>query len=219
MVALFASSGHPFAERQDFSDAKTDVGQNPSTSPTPDNAIVAAETGLTLEEVNEAMAFQEKFGEYVGELMDRFPGEISGVWMDSPSESGAAAGSNGPSTRGHVRFTGEVPDGIDPVNKVFLIGGGEIALPDHYRRADAATSALVGRGYQNFITFYAPGDNVLQIEILLPEGAPEPAKSTIVDAVQESVKSDQDLRGRAATVNADDLALTVMRGPGPIVSD
>ena len=27
VAALFASSGHSFAERQDFSDAKTDVGQ------------------------------------------------------------------------------------------------------------------------------------------------------------------------------------------------
>lgn len=219
VVALVVSSGHSFAERQDFSNPQAAMRQDPDTSPTPDNAIIADETGLTVEQVNDAMAFQKMFAGYVGELMDRFPGEISGAWMDSPSESSDATGSSGLSTRGHVRFTGEVPDGIDPVGNVFLTGGGEISLSDHYRRTDAVTPALVERGYQNFTTFFAPSDNVIQIEILLPEGAPQPSKSSIVEAVQESVKSDQDLRGRAAIIKADDLALTVTRGSGPIISD
>ena len=219
VIVLVASSGHSFAERQGFSNPSSVARQDPDASPTPDHAIIAEETGFTVEQINDAMAFQKVFAENVSSLMGRFPGEISGVWMDSPLENSGAVGSSGPSTRGHVRFTGEVPEEIDPIENVSFTGGGEISLSDHYRRTDAVTPALAERGYQNFITFFAPADNVIQIEILLPEGAPEPTKSAIVDAVQESVESDQDLRDRAAIIKADDLALTVIRGSGPIISD
>ena len=188
IVALVVSSVQSFAQRQDFRNPQVVTRQDPNTSPMPDNAILADETGLTVEQVSEAMAFQKTFGGYVGKLTDRFPGEISGVWMDSPS------GRSGPGARGYVRFTGEVPEGIDPMGNVLLTGGGEISMADHQRRADAVTPALVELGYQNFITFFDPVANVIQVEILLPEGAPQPSKSAIVDAVQERTKSDQEVK-------------------------
>ena len=213
LVALIVSSGNLFAGGKDLRDPRVVTLQDENSSQMPDNAILADETGLPVERVNEAIAFQETFTEHVGELINRFPDEISGAWMDSPP------GNSGPSTRGHLRFTGEVPPGLESMENVSIAVGGDISISDHYRRNDAVALALIEQGYQNFITFFAPERNVIQIEILLPEGTPQPSKSVIVDAAQDSVQSDQDLRGRAAIIKSGDLALTVIRGSGPILSD
>ena len=79
------------------------VRQNPDSSPSPDSAIIAAETGLPVDQIVKALAFQDEFSAYAGELISSFPGQISAIWMDSPL-SGI-----GPNTRGNIRFVGEVP--------------------------------------------------------------------------------------------------------------
>ena len=69
--------------------------QDPEAAPAPDNAILAAETGLPLEEIDQAMAFREEFSSYAEEPISRFPDQITAVWAASPP------GARGPSTRGH----------------------------------------------------------------------------------------------------------------------
>ena len=189
------------------------VRQHANTNPTPDNVILAEQTGLPLEQIDKAVAFQEAFAKYAGELISRFPDQISGVWADSPP------GAIGPSTRGHIRFTGDVPPGLASMENVSLTGGGMISMGDHKRRSELAAKALSDLGYQNFVTFSDFIDQLIHIELKLPEGASQPSKSDIVAAVQKRVQADPELQGRAATVDAADLELTVFTGSGPIVTD
>lgn len=187
--------------------------QDPSTNPTPDNALIANETGLPLSEIDSAIAFQDTFAEYADGLLEQFPGQISAIWMDSP------LGAQGPSTRGHVRFVGDVPSGVNSTGNIFLTGGGAISMDDHKLRAEAAADALTGLGYQNLATFFDPGNNVIRVELLLPQGATQPTEASIVQAVQGRVAAAQSLTGRAGQVNDSDLKLTVLEGSGPFVID
>ena len=99
-----------------------------------------------------------------------------------------------------------------------------ISMTDHSRRAELAAEALADLGYRNFITFFDPIDNVISIEFLLPEGASQPSKLDLVGAVQNRVRAERyqsgeaRFQGRAATVDALDLELTVITGSGPIVT-
>ena len=203
--------------------------QGPATSPGPapspnhasatrqappqasDNAILAAETGLPLVQIDSAIAFQEAFGEYAEGLMSQYPGQISGVWMDSPP------GALGPSTRGHIRFTGEVPEGVTDMENVVLTGEGLISMADQSRRAEIAAQVLVDLGYTAFATFFSPSENTINIELLLLEGVPEPSKSDLVTAIQQHVQRAQEFQGRASQVVETDVALTVLRGSGPFI--
>ena len=197
------------------------VRQDESAALATDMALTANQTGLPVESVERAIAFQQAFGKYVDELIVRFPDQISAVWTEPV-----------PNTRGHVRFTGKVPPEVtseierqsllDP-NNVVLTGGGMISMADNSRRAELAAEALVDLGYRNFITFFDPIDNVISIELQLPEGASQPSKLDLVGAVQNRVRAERyqsgeaRFQGRAATVDALDLELTVITRSGPII--
>ena len=196
-------------------DDQTDPGivrQDPDTVPAPDNAILAAETGLPLAEIDSALAFQEAFAEYAEGLLIQFPDQISAVWMDSPS------GTAGPSTRGHIRFTGEVPGQVTDMKNVVLTGGGLISIADQSRRAEIAAQVLVDLGYTEFATFFSPSENTINLELLLPEESPEPSKSDLVTVLQQNVQLAEEFQGRANQVLETDVALTVLRGSGPFVT-
>ena len=190
-------------------DSREVVRQTSDDTPNPDNAILAAETGLSIKQIDRAIASQESFGKYAQKLINRFPDQISAVWMDSPP------GVEGPSTIGHVRFTGAIPRHIRATNNVVLTGNGLISLADHKRRAEAAADALIALEYDNFATFFDPKVNAIRIELLLPEGTTQPSKSTLIPAVRQQLGSERELRGRAARVEDADIELTVLRGPGP----
>ena len=65
---------------------------------------------------------------------------------------------------------------------------------------------------------------MISFELQLPEGASQPSKLDLVGAVQNRVRAERDqsgearFQGRAATVDALDLELTVIMGSGPIVT-
>ena len=218
------ASGNTVApQAQNEPDTEPDVvRQDESAVLAPDIALTAKQTGLPVESVERAIAFQQAFAKYVGELIVRFPDQISAVWTEPI-----------PNTRGHVRFTGEVPPevtseierrGLLDANNVVLTGGGMISMADHSRRADLAHEALADLGYRNFMTFFDPIDYVISVEFLLPEGASHPSKIDLVAAVQKRVGAERDqsgearFQGRAATVDALDLELTVITGSDPIVT-
>ena len=201
---------------QEVPDRRENIGrdmvrQTPDDTPNPDDAILAAETGLPIEQIASAMASQESFGEYAQGLIRQFPDQISAVWMDSPP------GTEGPNTRGNIRFTGAIPTDIKTMDNVVLTGDGLISMADHKRRAEVAATALSDLGYNNFLTYFDPRENVIHIELLLPEGAMQPSKSDIIPAVRQHIGRDLELQGSAAQVEAIDLELTVLRGPGPFL--
>ena len=189
------------------------VRQDASTTPAPDNAILAAETGLPVEQIDKAIAFQQAFGKYAEELISRFPDQISGVWADSPP------GTTGLRTRGHVRFTGKVPPGLTSMENVVLTGGGAISMADHTRRVQLAARAMLDLGYHNLTSSFDPIDKVIRITLKLPEGVSPPSKLDLVGALQDRVQGDRELQGRAATVEVADLELTVITGSGPIFTN
>ena len=118
------------------------VHQTPDDTPNPDDAILAAETGLPIERIASAMASQESFGDYAHELIRQFPDQISAVWMDSPP------GTEGPNTRGNIRFTGTIPTDIKTIDNVVLTGDGLISMADHKRRAEGSSEGAQRPGIQ-----------------------------------------------------------------------
>ena len=200
---------------RDVSDHGDNIGpdlvrQTPDDTPNPDNAIIAAETGLSVGRISTAMASQESFGEYAHELIKQFPDQISAVWMDSPP------GTEGPNTRGNIRFTGTVPTDIKTMDNVILTGDGLISMADHRRRARVAAMALSDLGYDNFMTGYEPRKGVIDIEILLPEGVVQPSKSDLIPEMRRTFERFPELQGRAALLEAADIELTALRGDGPL---
>ena len=186
------------------------VRQNPDSSPSPDSAIIAAETGLPVDQIVKALAFQsDEFSAYAGELISSFPGQISAIWMDSPL-SGI-----GPNTRGNIRFVGEVPSEAMFKENVLLTGGGNISLEDHKRRSEIAAEALRELGYDDFVTFFAMAENVIVLELGLMEGASQPSKPDIVAAIQDRAEAEQSLQGRAAEIVESDVSLRVLTGSVP----
>ena len=99
-----------------------------------------------------------------------------------------------------------------------------ISRADHPRRAELAAEALVDLGYRNFITFFDVIDKVIHIELQLSDAVSQPSELDLVGAVQNRVRADRDqsgearFQGRAATVDALDLEMTVVTGSGPIVT-
>ena len=77
------------------------VCQDESSAQAPDIVLTAKRTGLSMESVQRAIAFQQAFGKYVDELIVCFPDQISAVWAEPV-----------PNTRGHVQLTGELPPDV-----------------------------------------------------------------------------------------------------------
>lgn len=204
--------------------AKDGVHQDRMSARAADTAILANETGLPIDRVEQAITFQEAFAQYADELMIRFPDQISSVWAEPV-----------PNTKGHIEFIAEIPSeltaamergGILNQNNLILTGGGRISMADHTRRVELAAETLAAMGYQNVVAFFDPAGKVIRVELKLPDGTGQPNKSGIVNAMQERVKSDRDkhgqprLQGRAATVDAsEDIDITTMMGSGPIVTE
>ena len=188
------------------------VRQTPQDTPNPDNAILAEETGLSIEEIDRAMAAQKEFGEYAQGLLKQHPGQISAIWMDKPE------GTVGPNTSGNIRFVGAVPTGIETKETVALTGAGLISLDDHKLRAEVAAETLTALGYNEFATFFDPKTNVIQVELLLPEGTTQPSKSTLIPTVRQQLASKSELQGRAALLEEADVELTVLTGSGPYLT-
>ena len=182
------------------------VRQDPDSNPSPDSAIIAAETGLPVDQIEKAIAFQNEFSAYAGELKSSFPGQISAIWMDSPLDG------IGPNTRGNIRFVGEVPSEAMFKENVLLTGGGNISMEDHKRRSEIAAGALLELGYTSFIAFFAVAENVIVLELGLMEGASQPSKPDIVAAIQDRAEAEQSLQGRAAVIEESDVSLRVLTG-------
>lgn len=171
---------------------------------TADVALLAAETGLAVDEVRRAVEFQAAFATYAEELLARFPDQISGIWTDEVPKVG-----------GYVRFLGRAPREVAPPNVVFLEGG-RLSLAEHRQRAEVAAAALAERGYRNFLTYFDPIRQVIQVEMKAPADAPVPGRAAVLDAVRERVWNDLALGGEALVVRPADLDLSVLRGTGPI---
>lgn len=178
-----------------------------------DAALMATQTGMSPDDARDALAFQDAFTFYGIEVLTPLEDEISAIWVDPA-----------PATRGYVRFVSEVPEharaeakrrGLD----IVLIGGGEISMAEHDLRSDLTASALVAAGYQNFIVYSDRQQQVIKIELMLPEGSPAPDIDELAPLIRRYVSMNRgsSLKGRAAEIQTSDLELIILRGSGPIV--
>ena len=212
-IAL-AEDPAPQAQEQEAPEHEENIGsdvvrQTPNDTPNPDNAILAAETGLSIEEIDSAIASQKSFAEYAEGLIDQHPGQISAIWMDNPP------GTEGPNTQGNVRFKGATPTSIETKENVILTGGGLMSLSEHKLRAELAATALSSQGYTNFATYYDPREDVIRIDLLLPEGTIQPSKLALMPAVRQQLVTEPGLQGRSGQLEAEDLKLVFSIGDGP----
>ena len=214
---VFAEDPPPPGQEQEAPEHEEVLGtgivrQTSEDTPNPDNAILAAETGLSIEEIDRAIAAQKEFAEYAEGLLEQYPGQISAIWMDKPE------GAVGPNTNGNIRFVGTVPTGVETEEAVSLTGAGLISLDDHKLRAEVAAETLTALGYNEFATFFDPKTNVIRVELLLPEDTTQPSKSTLVPAMRQQMGMKSELQGRSALLETSDLELTVLHGSGPFIT-
>ena len=195
------------------------VLETPDTVPYPDSALTAAALDVSTAEVISELAARDAFDDYVDRIIEQFPGQISGIWMDSPD------GSNGLNMRGNIRFKGEVPAGIGTMENVRLIGGGGLSLDDHYRRAGEVEEALwnytAHLGYQ-YLSGYEPDSDKIVIMMQIPEAksASVPRIADFLAAFNQHLAGVSELRGTAAgtLLTADDIQLDITIKDGPMIS-
>ena len=200
------------ADRIHIEREQTVVYQDEQAAQAADTALLAQEAGLPVASVEKALAFQQAFAVYADGLLARFPDQISSVWVEPA-----------PHTAGHIRFVQDVPaEVVAEIEKlspghILLKGGGAISMADHAQRAELAAAALLDMGYDNSLAFFDPMNNVIQLEVQLPENVKHPAELDVLVAVQNHIHS-AGWQGPAAVVNANDLNITILEGFGPIVT-
>lgn len=192
--------------------------ETPETVPYPDSALTAAALEVSTAEVISELTAQDAFDDYVERVIEQFPGQVAGIWMDSPNGSSV-------NTRGNIRFKGEVPAGITIMENVRLIGGGGLTLDDHYRRADEVEEALwnytAQLGYE-YLSGYEPDVDKIVIMMQIPEAdsASVPSIADFLAAFNQHLGSVSELRGTAAgtLLTADDIQLDITIKDGPMIS-
>ncbi|NOK58270.1 MAG: hypothetical protein GFH27_549279n76 [Chloroflexi bacterium AL-W] len=181
----------------------------------------ARDTGRSVERVHQIVLFENAFDTYRSVLYTQFEDRIAGSWIKYE-----------PVMKGYVRFVHEVPaDAVAALapfeildsDNVILLDDGTMSFEHHSRRPALVAQALADLGYQNFMTGLDPTDQVIQIEIQLPEGVTPPNTEDLVAAIQQQLNKAQSanqetvLQGRAAIIEVDDIELTILRGDGPMI--
>jgi hypothetical protein len=184
-----------------------------------DISLLAEAMGLPDERVGTSVRFHDDFAGFSQKLLDRYPGQVSALWVEPV-----------PAVRAHVTFVGTVPAGVadDAARSgldITVNGQGLIALDDHRERARVAFDALFASGYRNVVTFYSEQRNVIRIELVLPPEAHIPTAMDVAELIQARVASGNPgelsdprrLMDRAALIEPSDLELIVKTGNGPFV--
>ena len=152
----------------------------------------------------QAIAFQEEFAAYVENLSNQYPNQISRIWRDPA-----------PAKKGYIEFVGQVPP-INPMAGVHFLANGLITQMDHSYRAELAAQGLKEAGFRNFATFFDPVLDKIYVEMMVPQGAPQPQFQTVLQVVQQKIWLDQQLFGAALEVAPHDLHLGILVSDDPI---
>lgn len=155
---------------------------------------------------------QGEFGRYVNKLYARFPGQIARIWKEPA-----------PSTKSYIQFVGQIPDSVlqdIEQNKVpddiMITGGATISFEDQVKRAKIAARGLRNAGFVNSSSFYDPVNDVIQLDIKIPEQAARPDANLILNAIQDALRGTE-FRNQIRTLKMEDLNIKTIRGEGPIM--
>lgn len=197
------------------------VFQSESVARATDLNLLANQTNFSAESVERAINFQEIFSEYADNLMEKYPGQISAVWMEPA-----------PNQKGYVQFVGKIPSEEQDINmqglgsnNIVLSDNGGISIEQHIRRAELTALALADLGYSNTTTFFDPMEQVIQAEVQITEGGKEPSNLEIASALDLQIQAYQAeeqelyLLGAAASVKPLDINITVHRSSEPMIID
>lgn len=195
------------------------VRQEGSAAFEADLALVVKETGMSPAAVEASLRFQDQFADYAQRVLERYPGEVSGIWTEPL-----------PAARGHIRFTDSTPTDFTSAFapgdlEVVVADGGTVSLEEQHERARVVFDALVAQGHRNVVTFYSQDQNLIRVELQLPAGSSQPTAAELATAVQAfldagvpgKLSSPAALKGRAAEFRAADLDVVVFGGRGPFV--
>jgi len=186
------------------------VFQDDATASADDIGRLAAESGLSVAEVGDAIGHQERFEQWAKELIDRYPDRIAAIWVDPV-----------PAAVGYVRFAGEVPPGVAEEAaglglEVRLRPGPAISSDDWARRVRAVALAVKNMGYRNVVVFYDAPTNRIEVEFMLPESGRAPTAMELAAAAAERLHS-AGVIGSVGDLRARDLQVVVFPGDGPFV--
>src|SRR5690606_14215675 len=91
---------------EELGEVEEDRTQTPEEALKYDVELTAERLGISADIVEEKFAFQKEFRKQLQGLLDRYPDEIAGAWIDEL-----------PSIGGHIRFVGKVPDDVEFVGE------------------------------------------------------------------------------------------------------
>jgi hypothetical protein len=176
-----------------------------------DAALMAEQVGMSVDEAERAMRFQDSFTIFGMEvLLPRYEDQISGIWSDPA-----------PATRGFVWFVEEVPQevGSEAATRgldIVFMDGGEISMAEHDLRSDLVAEALIDAGYRNLLVYPDRKSGTISINLRIPADTYQPDEAEIVALVRDQVAAYQAsqgdrgvLEGRAAEIRPSDIVITV----------
>ncbi len=209
------------AENVEAADQLEIVYQDEATALAADTALLAEQSGNPFDSVDKSVRSKRAFADYAEELSLRYPDQISSIYTNPVPQKG-----------GYIQFVGIVPEevireieerelGDLDFSDVVIAGGGMVPLAQHYHHAELTAEAMADVGYRNLVAFYDPIEQVVRVEIKLPEDVDAPSSTQILDLVQNRAATEQALGddGTVTAVTVQDFALeiVVIRGTGPMV--
>lgn len=216
MVVVACSTGSPLLS-DDVAEIDGVPVQSDEDARAMDIELAASGSGMSVEAIERAVAFQEAFDTYALEVLEQYPGQISMVYVDPA-----------PATKGYIQFVDEVPTALSRADSsllargtLSLTGNGGISLDDQEKRAVLAADALVELGYKNHVTFFDHQTRKIKVELQLPKAngvevfSVSNLKTELQSKIADAAKSQ--LQGLAAQVNSSDIDLEIIRRDGPIV--
>lgn len=179
---------------------------------TVDVELLAKESKMTYAEAERAIKAQDEFGRYADKLLAKYPDRIARMWKEPA-----------PSTKSYIQFVGKVPETVllEVLQKnipadIAVTGGAKISFKDQVKRAQVAARGLRNSGFVNSASFYDPANDVIQLDIKVPEKAARPDPSLILSAIQKELRGTA-LRDEIRTLTGKNLKIKTIRGDGPIM--
>ena len=177
-----------------------------------DIELVAKGAGLDYKTVERAIKAQDEFARYADKVLRDYEGNIARIWKEP-----------GPGTNAYIEFVGKVPDsvrndmarGAVPAG-LKISGGATVSLKDKQKRAQVAARGLRKAGFNNSLAFYDIPNDVIQLEVKVPEHARNPDPSLILEAIQSELRGTE-LRDKIRSITKNDLRIKTIRGKGPIM--
>ncbi|WP_223787920.1 S1 family peptidase [Marinicella meishanensis] len=170
-----------------------------------DTTLLAAERGVKVEAISEALAFQKSFSTWLEQTIERHPNQVARMWV-SPAPKQAA----------HIQFVGRAP-AIRAPKHVHVSDGAEFSFQEQDERAVQLSRLLRAQGQSNFMTYFDHQTGLIKLEMKTADRA----KALTLDDLELLLSTapkqlDQDDQSAAHGLRISDLDYEVVIGAGEI---